>query len=619
MDHFGASAAVQSQAPPVHGGRDRCGRLHRFRRCFPLILIAAGLWWNGAVHGEMRPEFAMDANPGLKLPAPVPVYSPRLKTLWLAALWRPEADLQRQAAETIAQAHLAGVPELIEAQPALIAIVSAESSHPAARVAAARALIALDARESARPLYEASLRNGIGLRLMVEPALAQWKFEPMRAIWEQRLSASDSRPVELSLAIQGLVELSHEAAVPALLQIAFDRLRPAAVRLAAARGAGKLQTAGLEDAAARFVGAAAVSIPDRLCAAGLLERHRSERAQGALGKLAQDEEPGVAALALASLNAIDPELVVPLGEQSLRNADANVRRQGIKAYVARPTPERVTLLAAALDDPHPGLRAWVCEALHELASTAELDGPIRQAAIGVLQGQGWRGQEQAALLLGTLDHKPAAARLVELLESPRPEVMIASAWGLRKLAIPETLPAALEKAQRQTEARLVAAPETGLDKQVGHLFEFLGQSKYAAAEPLMKRYVPKEMILGEYSRSAAIWALGQLHADERDEPLALQFVERLTDPAPPPVFEPAEFMRVRVASALAIARLGVTSQIPRMRKYMEPVIQPIPSHLAIIWAIKELTGEVIPSPEPAPGSQGDWFLEPIAESSAAAP
>ena len=111
-----------------------------------------------------------------------------------------------------------------------------------------------------------------------------------------------------------------------------------------------------------------------------------------------------------------------------------------------------------LDDPHPAVRGSVREALYALAQRPDLGDSIRQVATQVLAGDRWRGLEQAALLLAALDHKPAAPRLVELLEFGRPEVGVAAGWGLKKLAVPETLPAMLDKATRQTAARKALSP-----------------------------------------------------------------------------------------------------------------------------------------------------------------
>src|SRR6478736_6412483 len=86
-------------------------------------------------------DYAMDSDPVLPAQTIKKAYSAKYLPLWLQALDRPEADFQRLAAETVAQAHIEGMPKMIEAKPALIRIVSAKETHPAARFAAARALI----------------------------------------------------------------------------------------------------------------------------------------------------------------------------------------------------------------------------------------------------------------------------------------------------------------------------------------------------------------------------------------------------------------------------------------------------------------------------------------------
>src|SRR4029077_16913686 len=158
------------------------------------------------------------------------------------------------------------------------------------------------------------------------------------------------------------------------------------------------------------------------------------------------------------------------------------------------------------------------ESLYALAKRQELNEPIRRGATEVLSGDKWRGLEQAALLLAALAHKPAAARLVELLEFSRPEVGIAAAWGLKTLAVAETLPALLDKARRQDKIRRATAPEPrGRDDQTPHLFEACGRMKYATAEPLLVEYIFKDLRIGVESRKSAIWALGLLHEGVPDE------------------------------------------------------------------------------------------------------
>lgn len=567
---------------------------------------------------EIRIDFMMEKDPEANPLPTVMVFSPKALPLWLEALARPEAEMQRMAAETIAEAHPLDLPDIEKSKPGLIKIVSADATNSLARFSAARALIVMEAKDAAAELFEASKKHGADLRQLIEPALAKWNFEPARNVWQKRLTTNGTRLRDLILAIRCAREAGDESCVESLLAIAHDPFRPVSARLESAKSAGALKSSGLEEHAQRFTKAASASIFDRLCAVALLDRHRSEAANSAMSQLARDSEPSVAAAALVSLNANDPNLVVPLAEQAMQSGDANVRREGVAAFNAKPTPERVTAMARLLDDPHPGVRATVRENLFRLARVAEFDAPIRLAATNVLAGDGWRGQEQATLLLAALDHKPVALRFVELLESPRDEVMVSAAWGLRCLAVPETLPAILDKAARQTEIRKnpPAPPKPGLspmlDSQVALLFETMGQMKYAPAEGLLRRYVPKDLILGEMSRSAAIWSLGHLHANQPDEELAKQLFGRLTEPASA---EPPELDRVREMSLVSLARMKSRTQWEPSRQFLAPRGDAGRMYLLLRWGTQQMTGEILPEPKPTIETRTGWFLEPIEDKS----
>jgi hypothetical protein len=312
---------------------------------------------------------------------------------------------------------------------------------------------------------------------------------------------------------------------------------------------------------------------------------------------------------------MDTSLVLPLAEKSLQSPDSGVRREGVRAYAAHPTAERIKVLGQHLDDPHPGVRNMVREDFRRLAGDSPWNDGVLKSATEALAAESWRGQEQAALLLGALDHKPAAPRLVELLDSPRGEVMIATAWALRKLSLPETLPAMLKKASYLTDVRLRQRNFDELDFQGAHLFEALGRMNYKPAEPLMRRYVAKNYSMGEYSRSAAIWSLGLLHLGKPDDALAAQIAGRVTEPA---VAMPPEMSRVRLAGAIALGKMKASSQAKPLRDY---VLQAGDTHLhlAVRWMLREITGEEFPLPPPATVSKGGWFLGPLDISEAAEP
>ena len=555
----------------------------------------------------IAPDFAMDSDPILPELKTVKAYSAKYLPLWIEAAGRPEVDYQRLAAASVAQAHIEGIPNMIKAKPALLRIVSAQESHPAARFAAARALIVLAARDSAPQLLQAAREHGSDIRQLIEPALAGWKYEPAYAAWRQRLTSAEVTHRDLMLALRCLGDVRDLTAVPQLLVIMHAAQRLDAERLAAARAVGQIKDAGSEEDAQKLARPGAPII-DRLCAAGLLERHTSQPARALLLVLAVDSQPSVATAALSRLNAIDSTLVLPLAEKSMQSADSGVRREGVIAFAAHPTAERIKTLGKLLDDPHPGVRAMVREDFRQLAADPRWNDVVRQTALEALAAESWRGQEQAALLLAALDHKPAAPRLVKLLDSPRGEVMIASAWALKKVAVPETLPAMLHKASYLTDVRLRQQTSfRPLDMQAAHLFEALGQMDYRPAEPLMKRYIAKNYTMGEFSRGAAIWGLGKLHAGKPDEPLASAIAERVTEPGSA---IPPEMTRVRLAGAITLGRMKAKSQAGRLRKFA-PEIGRGHTYLALQWSLREITGEELPALPPALESRGDWFLVPL--------
>jgi hypothetical protein len=447
------------------------------------------------------------------------------------------------------------------------------------------------------------------LRQVIEPALARWDYRPMRDEWQARLKGSRVRHRDLVLAIRCLTQSDDESAVGSLLEIVHNAERGLDVRIEAARSAGILNDHGLEqDARAMTAGARASSVANRLCGVQLVARHSGDGAVALLKDFAIDAEPSIAAIALARLIEIDPQLTLPLAEGAIRNADSKVRRLGARTYVLLPDPSRVAVLARLLNDPHPGLRHSICEWLYELTRISELDEPIRRLVSEILAGDDWRGLEQAALLLATLDHKPAAPRLVELVDFGRPEVRIAAAWGAKMLAVPETLPPLAAAALRQTDQRMTGDLQPAdRDVTTAHLLELFGKAKYRDAEPLLKRYIPKVLKMGETSRSAAVWSLGHLHEGVPDDDLAAQLAERLADVNS----SPSELAPVRAMSAVSIARMKAVSQTAAVRRF---VIIPLAAGelpMRLRWSLMQMTGEFIPEPDPPITGKGGWFLEPL--------
>jgi len=600
-------------------------------------LVALGGLASIAVSEErapVAPSFLMDQEPAEKAQPKTFFLHPGLFPLWKLALTHSESELHRRAAEAIAKAQGYGHEGLSVFQPEMVSLLKQEKAPSTVRYAAAHALIAMDCRDSADALFEASQKDGQDLQQLVEPTLSDWGFAPIQAVWIKRIQAADTPRRELQLAIQGLLKNRVVSAQADILQISLTTTRPADIRLAAARAAGELADTGLEPSAHQLLAPSSPSLINRLCAVSLLERHRSAQSLELNKTLATDSEPAVAGVALRTLFAADPQNVLPLAESSLKSPDAHVRRVPIETYLKLPTLERIQTLSTHLNDPHPELRSLVREGFITHYSDNAFTDLIRELSIGALNGDDWRGQEQAALLLATFDRKEVAPRLVELLRSNRPEVMIATAWALRVLAVPETAPAITEQILRQN--KITSFQEPQIESQVSHLCEALAIFKYKPATPALTPYIPKGLKYGPLSRSAAIWALGQIYEDAGAAPstetsdtnpltkaavllglkqkpdsqivedLASQFMTRIEDTDSPV----PEWTEVRRTCSLALGRMKAVSKLEDLKEKIGEEVDNETVEIAMRWAVLRISGEDLPIAPSSSFERTGWFLEP---------
>jgi HEAT repeat protein len=332
-------------------------------------------------------------------------------------------------------------------------------------------------------------------------------------------------------------------------------------------------------------------------------------------QLARGPEPAAAALAAGRLLDLGPEHAVPVLDRLLASPDAKVRLLGVETLRRLPDEKHVRSLADRLDDPHPDVRHKAREALRELAAKKELRGTVLAEATRVLGGRPWRGLEQAAVLLTQLDHKPAAQQLLVLLEHDRPEVFITAAWGLRKLAVPATLPKALAYAEAELKRRLAGedlpnrrgADMAMIDHQLSQLNQCFGAQKYRPADGVLRRFIPRaDRLLGPESRAAAIWALGLLHEGEEAPDLVGPLEARLQDMRS----IPPEALDVRRMSAVTLGRIKAKGAVPTLRVFYGGKPGDDPVNNACGWAIQGLTGQAVPPPGTVHKTQRDWFLVP---------
>jgi HEAT repeat protein len=554
-------------------------------------------------------DSVMYRDPEIPVARVVKVFPPGLSARWLRALDRPENDLKCQAAATIALAHRHGMPGLDSAVGPLLRALDEPAQHPTVRLTVAQALIALDARQAAPSLLRHAQTDGIEMRNLVEPALARWNHVPARVVWLERLTQPGLPGRGWLVAIQALAAVGEPRAVPRLREMVLSPATDPIVRLEAARALGILQTAGLEMDAERLIAEKGTpENPAQLAAASLLRKHRSEEAARVQQRLAVQAEPTAAAVALEGLLEADARRVLPMLPLVLARPDPTVRVHGIEAHRRSPQPEHVALVAGLFDDPHPRVRVRARDALVEVGKRPEHAVAVRRQGTRLLATANWRALEQATILLTLLDHKPAATRFVELLQFDRPEVYVTAAWGLRRLAVPETLPAQLREVGRrwqETHKPEPTPPHNMIDLELAQLAQSLGRARYAPASAQLMQFIPKQLNPGPESRAAAIWALGLIHQDGPPAGLADQLIERMTDQSV--LF--AEDLRVRRMSAVSLGRMKVQAAVESLRDYAPKQLSREPFPNACAWALEQVTGEAMPTSGTVEVSEGGWFLD----------
>lgn len=583
-------------------------RPSRHAACLATAVILMAPVVAGAV--DLAVDRIQELDPPVHVPEPRAAFAPSLLPLWRQALERPEAEPRRMAIDTITLAARRGMEGFETVVPVLERVLS-DDPDALMRRAAAGALVAIDSRDSAARLADAADRDGILVARVVEPALAAWDHAPRREAWLARLDDASARTGLRLAAIEALGDVGEPRAAAALERLVLDRGAESAERLAAARALGNIRDTGLTDTATSLAAATAGTGPaalPRLLATALLARHSDAASAELLARLATDPEPAVATAALARLDELDAPRALGIARASLDVADAGQRFLAARLAVRPGDADAIGRVAPLLGDRNPGLRRFVAGALADLADAPDLRPVVIEHAMTALAGDEWRALEQAALLVGHLDHEPAADRLLSLLEGGRDEVSITAAWALRKLQVEATLAPLLDYASTIRGVLTASGPDprrTRMGWQGQQIHQLFGLMRYAAAEDLLREYVPKAQV-DPNARSAALWALGLLHEDEPDCDLAPAFAERLADVGT----TPPEFYAVRWMAAVGLGRFRAASELDTLRQFAERDTMFSPTGITSYWAVERITGEPMP-PQPENFERiGGWFLEP---------
>ncbi|MFT4555498.1 MAG: HEAT repeat protein [Planctomycetaceae bacterium] len=563
----------------------------------------------------------------LRLRDPEFLMAPRIRRmptsylpLWIEALAGPEYGLKRDVAMSIARAHRDGYLDCSTARDALTMILDDTSTPRSVLVEVARALIKLDAKASC-PNFKELLKKGPGIQFesVVEPALALWGDADMRQIWQQRLTAADVTRNRLMLAVQAFAALPESMTADETLhadleKLIADRRASVMIVLEAARTLGQIKRADLESVAQPLLTSSTDgSQLERLTGVYLLLHHESASSQTLLLQSVTESlsEPRHAPMIRAAWTRLlqrNVSKLSTLAPEAITHVDPEVRRNAINTLVRFPSEDGVRLLGVALDDRHPDIRRAARQALLILSSDDSLNDSVRLAGLAAIARASWREQEQAVVLLALLNQSNAANRMIQLINSPRAEVAIAAAWGLRKLNVVETLATLLKIAE--TMDKQIDDGQTLQPHQptvLAQLFEALGRAKHQPAVPLLKRWLPKTTVRVAFRepRSSAFWAIGLLYEDSKDVALAEQLKARYLDEVS---LEP-EPMIVRYAAGISIGRIGAVEVAQDVKLFA--VHRGDEASLAGAWAVQRLTGEVLPPPAPQFDAGGPWKLSPI--------
>lgn len=572
-----------------------------------------------AANFELDPiiDSVVYTDPKIEVAPEVAEFHPRLLTIWLEALQRPEVEYQCLAAQSIAMAYREGMQGLEEATRLLISKIETPNQHPLVSQAAAHALIEMDVRDAAAQLMSLVDTNQIDIQNIVEPALARWDYAPMREVWLKRLVPAEQKTRQFRLAVRCLTVVKEANAVQPLADFARSKTAFSVVRLEAATAAGQIAESGLEEMAKTLsADQSSLGLVSRLAAVRLLAQHQTEAAFELLLQLAKDEESSIASAAWNRVNQLQPGAMVGQIPAAIKRNDPEVRHAAVQTLLLVPTKEHIITLGDMLADSHPKVRRAARESLAKLAADEAYTSQVNDILLATLENSDrWQGLEEASLLAGQLRETSVGLQLVGLLTHEKPEVNISAAWALRRLQSAVTLPGIAEYFGKQQERlRDPSLDRRVWDLQMAQLVQIVGLMKFELAESVLVKLVGRNPLLGYETRAAAIWSLGQMHVGDPDEKLVKAFRSRVTDVQNVPPEDP----RVRRAAAIALGLMysksspkEAESTLQALEEFYKwkPTSSPVDS--ACRWAVDQILEDPIPEVGEVNVRIKGWFLEPI--------
>lgn len=544
--------------------------------------------------------------PKIKIKEPQIGWSPALQDSWMQCLLLDEADLKRDAANSLTLAQSIGMTVKPEFRDVLWQIVEDENNRIDCRVAAAQAFVAMGKPPQIDDISTAFDRWPPVLAVVLEPALAAWDHRPLRDIWLQRLQYLDTDPVLVRVAIEALGTVREPTAEPYLTARLQDPHQPFSLRLVAARALSRLPSSPLVELAKAKLDAPSSNRMQWLLGVQLLSEQDSDAAIQLLERFADLEDRAVAGEALRQLLRVAPAKVIARAKSNVSDRDANVRAVTIEALATSGTPEHIQLLASALKDPVPLNHRRARDVLVQFAEDEALLPHVVQDATAVLQADEWRGIEQALILLTKLQQRESRQRIFELLDHDRDEVVETAAWSIKELAQPDwseqSLAALKQQLERFSDKFTYASADT-----LTHLVETMGMLQMQESLDLLRTFVPKNAPFTPTIRGAAVWAIGEVLQDQPQPDVVAELESRLNDANP--ILPEAD--SVRGLAAVSLGKMQSQGSMEYLVEWRE--VHGLNSFVGrrSAWAIYKLTGEPVGEVPTSTSNLGGWFVQPL--------
>ncbi len=577
-----------------------------------------------------RTFFYIEREPAYEVCEVETVYDPRLVPLWLQAIDHGERELLCKSAEAFVIAKKLGYSDVNERVAEKLLEAFEKTEDAISKRSLGIALVELDYSKAANAFEKAFTETDYQLCSILEPALGTWKHSSTITRNLERLNNKETLVPWKKLAIQVLMNAREVSAKSPLVGIVTNQRERIDLRLAAAKALGTTFSTGLVKVADELSLRNREDDPfSQLLAVEVIQLDNSEPAIQLVQRWVVSTQTTVQSKSLEHLQRNNPQLAAnyALGEKTknhfaVTHPNSNVRRILIETCFQITSLETVVTLASFLDDPHPQNRQLAADALYALA---QKDDEFKVAVVeqiqAGLQHSSWRVLERSAILAPYLSMESTHEQMIALLKFERKEVGAAAAFALKKFDLKATLPAALSQLIENINATFLLNDDQEIHDyefrclQTQHLCEFMGRQRYPEADASFREFIPKSQEDGKIiqhprSRGIAIWAIGRLHEDGRDQDLANLLRGRLTDLN---ALMP-EFGEVRLGSAYALGWIGDDSAVSDLKQFSGRGAPGREIATACAWAVEHLTGEEIPLSSPVKELKNyDWFLRPSTE------